>query len=101
VEELSEDPKTDEDLIMRYEELRMRALSQVDRSEGGLGWAMFVRKGMVAWLRAWREHNPSPACPQTKAEPNGVTTTAAEHNEIVKVWTSMILGQLPGRMICL
>ena len=41
---------------MRYEELREHVLRATDRNSGGLGWAVFVRKGMASWFDAWQEH---------------------------------------------
>lgn len=44
--------RRDEGMITRYEQLRRQALSgSVDGA--ALGWALFVRRGMAAWMRAW------------------------------------------------
>jgi hypothetical protein len=39
-------------MITRYEQLRRQALSEsVNRKR--VGWALFVRRGMAEWMRAW------------------------------------------------
>ena len=98
--ELDLDVKTGKELIMRYEELRARALGQGDRSEEGLGWALFVRKGMVEWLRAWQDHGLRHAAEHNDVGESRIVAASEQQNDIVSVWTAMVLGHLPGRMIC-
>jgi len=45
-------------LIDRYERLRNQALGKLFTTGQGLGLALFMRKGMVAWAQAWTEHTP-------------------------------------------
>ena len=93
-------PQPQKDLIMRYEELRARALGKGDRPEGGLGWALLVRKGMLEWLRAWQEHGPRRAPEHIHVGASRIITGSEQQNEIVRVWTGMVFGQLSGRMLC-
>ena len=49
----------DKDVVIdRYEQLRNQALGKLFISGQGLGLALFMRKGMVAWTQAWVEHTP-------------------------------------------
>ena len=96
---MGRDLETGKESIGRYEELRARALGQGDRSEGGLGWALFVRKGMVEWLRARQEHGPqsAPECGEVGAR--RLIPAPEQHNEMVNVWTTMVLSQITERTI--
>lgn len=79
----------------RYEHLRQQALEQ---GCGGRGWglAVFLRRGLVAWMRAWPQA-PSPArrceaAPQE--EPEQQSRFSAElQDEVVSVWIDMVLNQ--------
>ena len=42
-------------LTAHYEQLRRDAMSRSSRSGGGLGLALFLRRGMTAWMHAWSE----------------------------------------------
>jgi hypothetical protein len=81
--------------VTRYEELRARALGACDGLSAGLGWTLFVRKGMASWLRAWQDYRP-PGETEPHALYKPFTETDQGHQrEIVMTWTGMILGQLP------
>ena len=45
-------PPPNEDVVGRYEELRRQALGESGWTEQSLGWALFVRRGMAAWIQA-------------------------------------------------
>ena len=86
--------------IVRYEELRAQALEVSDRFDGGLGWALFVRKGMAAWLRAWREHRTQEK-PEHAVSYRPIPWMGQEQQrDVVMVWTGMVMGQLPRRTAC-
>jgi hypothetical protein len=98
--EAEEEPDCRKELIMRYEELRAQALEASDRPGWGLGWALFVRKGMATWLGAWRQH-PSQGEPELDVSYRRIPETSQEQQrEIVTVWTGMVMGQLPRRIAC-
>jgi hypothetical protein len=42
-------------LATHYEQLRRAAMSRPDYGGEGLGLALFLRRGMTAWMRAWSE----------------------------------------------
>ena len=46
------------DLVAEYEHLRRDAIATVAHRGEGLGWALFVRRGMTTWMQAWSECAP-------------------------------------------
>jgi hypothetical protein len=45
-------------MVAEYERLREFALGSAHMP--GLGWAVFLRRGMCAWAETWRDLTPSP-----------------------------------------
>jgi len=43
-------------LVNRYEQLRRQALGELFTEGVGLGLALFMRRGMTAWMEAWTKH---------------------------------------------
>jgi hypothetical protein len=43
-------------LVNRYEQLRRQALGELFTEGAGLGLALFIRRGMTAWMEAWTKH---------------------------------------------
>jgi hypothetical protein len=55
------------DLTDQYEQLRREATSSSEHGGEGLGLALFLRRGMTAWMQAWSQCTDSltpKACPQ-------------------------------------
>ena len=77
----------------RYEQLRQQALEQ---GCGGRGWglALFLRRGLVAWMRAWPQTS-SPKPPRelaTPEEPEEKMRLSTElRDEVVSVWVNMVV----------
>ncbi len=44
----------------RYEQLRSTALSKYQSNGGNWGKALFIRHGMVGWMRAWPKEDTPP-----------------------------------------
>lgn len=92
------DGESNRELAVRYEELRDQVLEVANCNGRGLGWALFVRKGMAAWLAAWRDNvpgkEPDPAVPRGTR----VLVTRGQQNEIVTVWTGMVLSHVSEGM---
>ena len=77
----------------RYEQLRGQALEQ---GCGGRGWGLtlFLRRGLVAWMRAWPPtSSPNPARERaTREEPEQRMRLSTElRDEVVSVWVDMVL----------
>src|SRR5215471_14042757 len=48
-------PRSTPDLTEQYEQLRREATSRSDQGSDGLGLALFLRRGMTAWMQAWAQ----------------------------------------------
>jgi len=61
----SDRPPSRHDLAVRYEQLRHDAIGRPTYDGEGLGLALFLRRGMTAWMQAWpecaghAEHHPT------------------------------------------
>jgi hypothetical protein len=80
------------DLAVHYEQLRRDAISRPTRSGEGLGLALFLRRGMTAWMRAWSEchgHVEQTACSQPGA---GETIPVEMRSQLTTLLASMILS---------
>jgi hypothetical protein len=78
-------------LVAHYEALRRVALGRCGPDERpGLGFAVFLRHGMSAWVHAWalcpRPATPAPRPVQTPDIPHLV------HLELAQVWAHMALA---------
>jgi len=77
----------------RYERLRQQA---VEEGCEGRGWGLtlFLRRGLVAWMRAWPQTS-SPTRPReqdTREEPEKRMRLSTElRDEVVSVWVNMVL----------
>ena len=75
-------------LIDRYEELRRQVLKQ--RGSQAHGLALFIRRGMCAWMQAWRQcvpPPPSPAAPSNDRE----TCPVQLHAQVAMLLANMVL----------
>jgi len=77
----------------RYEQLRQQALEQ---GCGGRGWGLtlFLRRGLVAWMRAWPQASVAepPREQATPEEPEQKMRLSTElRDEVVSVWVGMVL----------
>lgn len=92
---MSEGGESPSSLGERYEELRSLARNGGE-TRGGLGLALFLRRGMAAWMEAWTRCQPSPgsdARPKPKAVPAESATVMAPglHAEVALVLAGMAL----------
>ena len=75
-------------LVAGYEDLRRQTLDQ-NPFQQGLGMALLLRKGMVAWMKAWLESAP-PVLANCDAPVNTDTIVANDHrNEVVAILAAM------------
>jgi hypothetical protein len=81
-------------LADRYEELRNLALAGGE-GRGGLGLALFLGRGMAAWIDAWERcpRSPSPV-PRPTTAPVGPTTVLAPglQTEVALVLAGMAMS---------
>ena len=62
----------DELWATRYEELRQRVMAKSCSIDHAYGYALLVRRGLVAWMKAW----PRPAQEPTRDRGSGSTVDA-------------------------
>jgi len=78
-------------LVTSYDLLRQVALGRSGPDDGPrLGFAILLRQGMAAWLRAWAAC-PSSAPPRPlSAAPIAIPTLV--HRELAQVWAHLVLA---------
>jgi hypothetical protein len=80
-------PTTRQDLVARYEQLRRHAIHGGE----GLGFALFLRRGMTAWMQAWSEC-AGDVNPGTRTHPGVDETIPGDmRSQITTLLASMIL----------
>jgi hypothetical protein len=81
-----------QDLVAHYEQLRRDARDVPARCREGLGLALFLRRGMAAWMQAW---SPCTSCVTPQAQTLPATTAPGPVDVRVQVAT------LPAEIIVL
>lgn len=78
----------------RYESLRTHALADVDVIDSGWGLALFMRRGTVAWMKAWPsiEEADGKATTGTDGAPCPQSSQVAIPKELVMVLAEIITG---------
>jgi len=85
--------ESDDSPLLQYESLRLRVLNrQGDFFERSLGLALFIRKGMVAWMEACHRCIPVQTHRQKRSatQPLSYETTS----EMIKVMATITLFNL-------
>ena len=90
---------------MRYEAVRRQAINERPSLESGWELALLVRRGVVAWMRAW----PTVDEPQTlydradtladDSQATPITISSTVCDEITSVLVSMILPQRSAPLV--
>ena len=78
-------------VIHRYEQLRSQALGELFPDVQGLGLAMFMRKGMAAWIQAWSEHAAKGKIVNPQSLDTGKLAPENTIGQITTVLTNMIM----------
>lgn len=87
--------RRDEDLVAGYEQLRNDALSLPPGHAPTPGLALFLRKGMTAWMRAWSSCIPRPT-PETALLPGVVPSCSVDvRAQIATIIAGIILDRQP------
>jgi hypothetical protein len=80
-------------MVAHYEQLRNEALSLPAGHAPGL--ALFLRKGMTAWMRAWSSCMPKPVS-ETASLVGAVPTCSVDiRAQIATILAGMILSRQP------
>jgi hypothetical protein len=74
-------------LIARYEELRRQALGRFGAQAQGL--ALFMRRGMSAWMQAWSQVTPPPSPVRPLDDPE--ICPVQLHAEVATLLAGMVL----------
>jgi hypothetical protein len=78
------------DLTEQYEQLRREATSHSEHGREGLGLALFLRRGMTAWMQAWSQCTVTPKAPSRPAMP--ATVPIDLRTQIATLLAGIILG---------
>ena len=84
-----------EEWTTRYEDLRREALDGWASGGGRWGYALFVRQGLVAWMRAWPRRSVPERPDEHQTQPAGSDRPSLPSNlcqQITTVLVNMILG---------
>jgi hypothetical protein len=79
------------DLVRRYEQVRDYALRS-DQACPDAGQALFLRRGMAAWMQAWLQVAPTGQAMNRDMSETGVVLPANVRGEMVLILASMALG---------
>jgi hypothetical protein len=80
------------DLTEQYEQLRREATCCSEQAAQGLGLALFLRRGMTAWMQAWSQCTD---CAAPKTHPWPATPAAVPmdlRTQIATLLAGIILG---------
>jgi len=85
-------------LIARYEELRRQALGRLGSQAQGL--ALFMRRGMSAWMQAWSQCvAPPPPLPAPPAQTQEICPVQL-HADVATLLASMVLFARQEAIAC-
>jgi hypothetical protein len=85
-------PAARQDLAAHYEQLRRDAMARSTCGAQGLGLALFLRRGMTAWMQAWSEYAGNVA-PPTPVQPGADETISVDiRSQVTTLLASMILS---------
>jgi hypothetical protein len=76
----------------RYEEMRKRAMAKSSSIDHTRGYALLIRRGLVAWMRAWPQPAPKPC--DWQSSPRAAALTVPPHllPSAASVLVNMILS---------
>ena len=84
-----------DNLVARYEELRVRALGGENTTGPEQGFVLFLRHGMAAWMNAWSEYVVGRTY---ETFGDGTPLPVEARSEVAMILTGMALGavRMPG-----
>jgi hypothetical protein len=80
-------------LVANYECLRNDALSLEEGRSPAPGLALFLRKGMTAWMRAWSPYTPNAASEMALPPSANQSSPPDIRAQLTALLAGMILGQ--------
>jgi hypothetical protein len=86
-------PVPDEPWTTRYEEMRRQVMASLCVSDHAYGHALLVRRGLVAWMKAWPRPASAPSCaPGSRRTVDDVTVPSHLLRSAATLLVNMILG---------
>ena len=79
-------------LVKNYEQLRSQALGESLTYALGLGLALFINKGMTAWLEAWANQQPQMEPQKFMKLPVANFETDQLLNNVTTILTNMVIS---------
>ena len=85
--------ESDDSTLLHYESLRSQVLNRrANFSERSLGLALFIRRGMLAWIEVC--HRCTPANPKAKDSMQTPVFTFGATSEMIKIMANITLCNL-------
>jgi len=90
--ESDDQPVARPDLVTHYEQLRRDATDMSRRGREGLGLALFLRRGMAAWMQSWSQCT-SEAAASAQSSPATTTPIPVDFRaQVATLLAGIILG---------
>jgi len=80
-----------EELSTAYEQLRSQVLGLNGKPPRGPGLAVFLERGMKAWIEAYRQWSAVTATSKTVRSPRSTTLCTPVENEVIVLLTGMLM----------
>ena len=80
------------DLTEQYEQLRLEATGRSEHSAQGLGLALFLRRGMAAWMHAWSQCAADLGAPDRSPRTASAAVPIDMRTQIATLLAGIILG---------
>ncbi len=85
--------QSDDSTLLQYESLRSQALNEQETpAERGLGLALFIRRGMLAWIEICHRCMPASSTLDKQPQPSALAYEAK--SEMIKVMANITLFNL-------
>jgi hypothetical protein len=80
-----------EELSTAYEQLRSQVLGVNGKPPRGPGLAVFLERGMKAWIDTYRQWSARTATSKTARSPQSTTLCTLVENEVIVLLTGMLM----------
>jgi hypothetical protein len=81
------------ELSTAYEQLRNQVLGGNEKPPRGPGLAVFLERGMKAWIDAYRQWSALTAANRTARSPLSTSLVAPVRNDVIVLLTGMLLAR--------
>lgn len=85
--------ESDDSAVLQYESLRSQVLNkQLSFAEPSLGLALFIRQGMLAWIKVCHRYIPANSTPEKRRETPAFAYETT--SEMIKIMANITLFNL-------